>query len=418
MAIKVALLCVFAGNAFAAGDPIHIEVGLVADKQYPVDWFATQITSFMQANPDVVVDAPQLRRENKIKVNLQDLPGLPANVIGISSLLGYETALLVQKDLLVPIESFLPDPDFSKDLFYENTWDAVEFDGKTWGVPWVVDGGVLAYDEEMFKAAGLPGPPKTLGESLEYAKRLSEDKHGVAPVQYGFGFQNRADLVYFFMTMVYQEGHKIIENGQANLQGPEMRQVFDKFSPFYHSKNYTVDLNAGLKSRCGMLIGTFETLPRIIDIGRYKLAPLPSEKIRLFPSPGRQYLAVRKSTPEQEAASWRLIKWISRRDASLPERWQGFPARKDIVEWPEVAKMEDPTYKNLPLLVDSTSISKTLALHVQGLEEAGLPVAIGLLGAMEGKGEFEDLMLQAEKQANAILKPMLPTAANSFNLYK
>jgi ABC-type glycerol-3-phosphate transport system substrate-binding protein len=158
---------------------------------------------------------------------------------------------------------------------------------------------------------------------------------------------------------------------------------------------------------------------KLVEMGRYRLAQLPVVKKPLYPSYGRQYLVIRRSTAEKQAASWRFIKWIGRKDAPLPEIWMGYPCRKDIVGRPEVKKSKDPSYKDLAMLMESSSHSITGFSNVRNLEKAGAPLAVAFFAALYGNGDFPALAAKAEHDINSLIQIIAPpTSGDNFGLYK
>lgn len=52
-------------------------------------------------------------------------------------------------------------------------WEAVRYEGRIWGVPYVTDTRALNYNKDLLSAAGIDAPPRTLEELDEYALRLT-----------------------------------------------------------------------------------------------------------------------------------------------------------------------------------------------------------------------------------------------------
>jgi multiple sugar transport system substrate-binding protein len=89
-----------------------------------------------------------------------------------------------------PIEGF-PE-DFSKGMI-----DAVTFNGKIYGIPVRHATSSLHYNEEIFKERGLEGPPNTIEEFFDYAKKVSHTRSDGFKV-YGFvidGMGSPANIV-------------------------------------------------------------------------------------------------------------------------------------------------------------------------------------------------------------------------------
>ncbi|MDP0984076.1 extracellular solute-binding protein, partial [Klebsiella variicola] len=53
-------------------------------------------------------------------------------------------------------------------------WTTVDYDGKIWGMPWILDTKYLFYNEDMLKQAGISAPPKTFEELAEQAKIIKD----------------------------------------------------------------------------------------------------------------------------------------------------------------------------------------------------------------------------------------------------
>jgi len=69
--------------------------------------------------------------------------------------------------------------------FLPGSVEAITFGGKTFGVPWFTDTGLLYYRKDLLEKSGFDGPPKTWDELKEMALRVKED----SGTKYGFVFQ-------------------------------------------------------------------------------------------------------------------------------------------------------------------------------------------------------------------------------------
>lgn len=64
--------------------------------------------------------------------------------------------------------------DSTKSEILDGAWTTVEYDGKYYGMPWIVDTKYLFYNEKMLSEAGLSKAPETWGELIEQAKTIKE----------------------------------------------------------------------------------------------------------------------------------------------------------------------------------------------------------------------------------------------------
>ncbi|MDO3678954.1 ABC transporter substrate-binding protein [Paenibacillus ehimensis] len=85
---------------------------------------------------------------------------------------------------VIPIDDYLQKSDIKADDYFKGAWEAGSFKNKMYAVPFDVGvWGVLYYNKDMFKAAGLDPekPPVTWEEFLTYGKKLTRDgKYGTS----------------------------------------------------------------------------------------------------------------------------------------------------------------------------------------------------------------------------------------------
>lgn len=347
------------GPAGAAEDVVTIEVGTTAVPPRALKWFEREIESFRKAHPNIRVEtialSSPMRPEDAL---IENLPRLAENVIGIVGDNNHEASYLASRELVVPIEKFLPDPEFSLDVFDDNHWSIVTYDGKIWGIPWCVNWACLLLDWPLFEAAGINEPPRTWDEFFDYARRLTKDTDGDGEIdQWGFQYLSRflADS-YLFKTMNLQQAYLNAEGDLgARVSRPYVKQNFERLYDFLHSEYVKSDQslrwlgNQDNKYPCAMRVCYNQgankdiTLDLIQDIGRagrrIRFAFLPTFGPKVMPAVDERFLAVRRSTPEKEAASWKFVKWINRKDITLggqSDLWFAWPARKDYRDPAEV----------------------------------------------------------------------------------
>ena len=53
-------------------------------------------------------------------------------------------------------------------------WTTVVYDGKKYGMPWILDTKYLFYNTEMLQKAGIAAPPKTWDELVADAKIIKD----------------------------------------------------------------------------------------------------------------------------------------------------------------------------------------------------------------------------------------------------
>jgi multiple sugar transport system substrate-binding protein len=396
---------------------VRIEVATVGASE-AAEFFLGEIESFNQAHPGVAVSYYAIERPRRTEVPLNTMTHLGRNVIGLSSEAGTEPYYLVSRNLIVPIEQFLPDPEFSVDDYYENLWDAVTYKGKKWGVPFLCNAYSLFCNKARFEKAGIAGPPRTWQDFLDYATRLAVDTDGDGATNHfgaNIGFPSRFEgsAGFLWKTMVIQKNGYFIKDGRFSLSHPALRESYDFIKAMLESgavlndpQNFGVSHKDPDKNYAMHVQPTYR-IKELHESSNFRIAPLPTFDRDVSLDEKRLYLAVRKSTPEKEAASWEFIKWVCRKDSTpvrnVPSRFT-FPARKDLLEREAVAEQFRGLADNATLL--HTGKASPVQWHSL---EADSPAAKDRFNAIldelfAGNLEFEAAMSKAEQECNQILR--------------
>jgi multiple sugar transport system substrate-binding protein len=101
------------------------------------------------------------------------------------------TGMLTRKGVTMDLEPFLEgDPNFNEDDYVNNVWIAQTYDGKRWGLPWDSGAMCMAFNTDLFDAAGIDYPdPKvwmTWDEAIELGQQLTLDMDDNTPNDPGF----------------------------------------------------------------------------------------------------------------------------------------------------------------------------------------------------------------------------------------
>lgn len=99
-------------------------------------------------------------------------------------------------------------------------WDIVTYDGKQWGLPWLVDQLYFYYNESMLDAAGFSAPPTTWEEMLEMSTILKDEGLVEYPAVFAWG-QIEASITEF-VTLLYGNGGTFFDDsGKPAFNSPE-----------------------------------------------------------------------------------------------------------------------------------------------------------------------------------------------------
>ena len=168
---------------------------------------------FEAANPD-------------IKVNLEFVPyeALHDKIVAAQGAGsgGYDVALF---DVIWPAEfatkGFLKDvtdkvPADLNDQIFDGAWTTVLYDGKKYGMPWILDTKYLFYNTDILEKAGIAGPPKSWNELVEQAK-IIKDKGLLEHPIVGSWSQSEAMICdYALLTSAF--GGSFLTDGKPSFQ--------------------------------------------------------------------------------------------------------------------------------------------------------------------------------------------------------
>jgi multiple sugar transport system substrate-binding protein len=182
----------------------------MAQAAYSEDNVRAMTDAFTKANPDV-------------KVNLEFVPyeGLhDKTVLAQGSGGGYDVVLY---DVIWPAEyaanNVLVDvtdriTDEMKSGVLPGAWTTVEYDGKRYGMPWILDTKYLFYNKEILEKAGIKAPPATWDELAEQAKIIKDKGLLATPVAWSWSQAEAAICDY--TTLVSAYGGTFIEDGKPS----------------------------------------------------------------------------------------------------------------------------------------------------------------------------------------------------------
>jgi multiple sugar transport system substrate-binding protein len=164
--------------------------------------------AFAKANPD-------------IKVNLEFVPyeGLhDKTVLAQGSGGGYDVVLFdviwpaeyATNNVLLDVTDRVTD-EMNKGVL-PGAWTTVEYDGKRYGMPWILDTKYLFYNKEILDKAGIKEPPKTWEELAEQAKAIKDKGLLESPIAWSWSQAEAAICDY--TTLVSAYGGKFLDGGK------------------------------------------------------------------------------------------------------------------------------------------------------------------------------------------------------------
>ncbi|WP_030545123.1 extracellular solute-binding protein [Streptomyces albus] len=126
----------------------------------------------------------------------------------------------------------------NKDDYLDQAWGSTQFEGKTYGVPQVIDTLALFYNKDLLKKAGVEVP-----ESVEDIKNSTKKFKGedVTP------FYMRGDDAYWFLPFLYGEGGDMVdaEAKKITIDDGAGAKAFETIKDLVDSKAATTDITDG-----------------------------------------------------------------------------------------------------------------------------------------------------------------------------
>ena len=204
---SLGLVAALAGVATAV--PAYAETTInalfMAQAAYSEQDVRSMAADFEKANPD-------------IKVNLEFVPyeGLHDKTVLAQGSGGYDVVLF---DVIWPAEyatnRVLLDvtdritPEMDKGVL-PGAWTTVTYDGKRYGMPWILDTKYLFYNKAMLAKAGIDHPPTTWDELAADAK-LIKDK-GILATPIAWSWAQAEAVICDYATLVDAYGGKFLDD--------------------------------------------------------------------------------------------------------------------------------------------------------------------------------------------------------------
>ncbi|OUS29909.1 ABC transporter substrate-binding protein ['Osedax' symbiont bacterium Rs2_46_30_T18] len=164
---------------------------------------------FEKSNPDV-------------KVNLEFVPydALHSKIVAASGAgsQGYDVVLFdviwpaefAKRGFLLDVSDRIPS-DYSEQIF-QGAWTTVEYAGKRYGMPWILDTKYLFYNKEMLSKAGIATPPKTWDEMLQQSK-IIKDK-GIVKYPMVWNWSQSEGMICDYTTIMSSMGGDFFIDGK------------------------------------------------------------------------------------------------------------------------------------------------------------------------------------------------------------
>jgi sn-glycerol 3-phosphate transport system substrate-binding protein len=336
-----------------------------------------------------------------------------------SVLLSTDMFTLIDEDAIVPIDNFVKTADDRAWLgsFYKAFMQNSQSGGKTWGVPFQRSTIVQYYNKDLFKAAGLDPnkPPATWAELADVAKKLTVKDASGKVTQYGVQIPSSGFPYWLFQGLAIQND-VVMANDAGNAVKFDDPKVIEALQ-------YWIDLTkqgshpAGIvewgttpkdffEKKVAMMWTTTGNLTNVRANAKFDfgVAMLPAAKRKGSPTGGGNFYIFKKSTPAQQEAAFKFIKWITQ-----PERAARWSIETGYVAVSEAAYGTDSLRKYgrdfPPALVARDQLPFAMAeFSTHDNQRVTKALNDGLQAALTGTKTATQAMQDAQKEADRILR--------------
>jgi multiple sugar transport system substrate-binding protein len=366
------------------------------------------------AHPDLTVSVEAVPlREHEKRVALGLTSGSAADVIelGVSTAARYLENGLFQEapqnvaDFVKNAENF--------DQFFV---DSASYDGTVFGVPLFRGQSALYYNTDMFQAAGLNAPPKTMEEFNDYAEKLTQRDANGNPTVSGWSMRlsgGGQGIAEKFWINMFQYGGNVLEQTadgkwRANIANEAGHKTLAQYlDNLYTAKTVTIDMPADAEAfergqtamfiRESWVIG--DIAQKAPDL-KYATANLPTGAIglpvNLYVTPNADPLAwdYALAATEPENLVWLLdnVGWLPNRgNVDYSPVIQSTPALSGFLDYPAGYK-----FFSLPAIGPIDEILTRLAERL--VAAYGNPALAG------DDAAIDKVLQEAEDEVNGILE--------------
>ena len=391
------------------------------------------IEQFDATHPDIHVTAVYTGSydDTNLKTRAAIQAGKPPGAVIMSANFVREYAI---NDDAIPLDSIIANGAETKgqtpDQFMDRFWPALRINaveqGHVYGVPFQNSTPLMYYSVDAFKDAGLDPnhPPATWQEWVDALRKLT--KHdGTNTTRWGVMFPGTYDYLGW------------ITSGLAMANGGEY------YNPGYGGEvYYTAPSTVGAVTLIDKMIHTWKVMPEgvtdanavttaffqgrtammILSTGSlsfvrenmktpYKVAFLPRQFVNAAPIGGASLIIPRGNSPERQAAAWTLVNWLTSPEiAGGWSRFTGyFAPRIAAYDMPEM-KTYLAEHPDAKVALDQLAYARGwfATYNVVGVRKA---MEDGVQAVLSGKATPEAAMAQAQKEAEALLRPYVEQTA-------
>ncbi|GIW63055.1 MAG: hypothetical protein KatS3mg090_0881 [Patescibacteria group bacterium] len=220
-------------------------------------------------------------------------------------------------------ESVVSADEFSKQYYNSIVKDLV-IDKKVYGLPLMIDGLLLIYNEDLLKTAGISSPPATWDAFIEAVEKTTVKDSSGNILTSGIALGTAGNIQHFsdiLLLMLYQNGGSI-----ANLQAQEAIDILSQYRRFAEppnnvwSETMPDSVVAFAEGKVAMIFAPSWQILIIKQINKdinVKSAPVPQVPGADPLSIGSYWIEGVSRKSENQLEAWKFLKYLSEKDQLL-----------------------------------------------------------------------------------------------------
>ncbi|MBV9119992.1 MAG: ABC transporter substrate-binding protein [Chloroflexi bacterium] len=290
-----------------------------------IDGYAAE---FSKANPDIkvtpVYDGDYPTTLAKVQQLVQ--AGTPPDVAIVNSAAIYT---MIDSDIAIPLDDFIAKSggdSLTKDFFPAFMANSQQL-GHVYSLPFQRSTLVMYYNKDAFKEAGISDAPQSWQDVIADAQKLTKKDASGKVTRWGVGFPSSGTAYWEFQALAIENGqnvfdnnsgNKVFFNSQASVDGLQL--LIDLNKKYNVSPTGTVnwdtlpsDFAAG---NYGIMFHTTGSLTNVLNSSKFEVGVgfMPKSKQFGTPTGGGGLYLVKGTSPERQAASWKLIQFLTSPD--------------------------------------------------------------------------------------------------------
>lgn len=214
--LSVCLLALIAATASAqAAAKTAINALFMTQAAYSENDIRAMTSDFEKQHPDISVNLEFVPYE-ALHDKIVAARGAGSNGYDVVLFDAIWPAEFTKFDLLQDVSSRIKPED--KDKVFSGAMNTVVYQGKTLGMPWILDTKYLYYNKAMLKKAGISAPPQSWQQVMEQSELLKQK--GVVKYPLVWSWSQAEALICDYTTLVSGFGGQFYQNGKLNFSSP------------------------------------------------------------------------------------------------------------------------------------------------------------------------------------------------------